>query len=151
MGVNSAGEIYHRDVLKGTWESIDGDLNKITIGPLGVFGVNPSGNAFYLRGTYKNPFSPGTDWQRLESPNTFKSISPGLKDVLCTTTSDEVFVLENIELKGDILFTWKKIDGSIKHISASGGNYCQSHIISTFIISVVNHIFKTVTYNVGHH
>ena len=117
-----------------------------------MFGINPSGNAFYLRGTYKNPFSLGKDWQRLESANTFKSISSGLKDVLCTTASDEVFVLENIELNGnDISFTWKKIAGSIKHISASGGNYCQSHIISTFIISVVNHIFKTVTYNVGHH
>ena len=145
MGVNSAGAIHQRDNLTGNWKRIDGDLKQIAIGPLGVFGINPSGNAFYLRGSYKNPFALGKDWQRLESANTFHSISAGLKDVVCTTASNEVFVLENIELtgNGDISFTWKKIAGSIKQISASGGNSCQFHIISTtFKISVVNHIFK---------
>ena len=98
---------------------------------MGVFGINTSGQVLYRRGTHKNQFNAGSDWQLLESSDTWTYISSGLTEVLCINDADEIFFLENIELQGDdISFTWTKMEDWMwkNQISANGGNSCQFHI-----------------------
>jgi len=81
-GVNSTDQIVMKSEITGSWVTEAGMVSQVSVGNLGVFGVNAGYEVFHCKGTYKNPFAKGS-WEKISgqelkkndvNPKKFKSL-----------------------------------------------------------------------------
>ena len=64
-GITPENEImFKKSFNEKAWQKVPGSLNQISASELGVFGSGLNAEVYYRVGTYKNPTSIGTEWQR---------------------------------------------------------------------------------------
>ena len=120
--MNSADAIFYREGYAGNWIHVTGALKQVTVGKLGVFGVNPNDQIFYRTGTMEDPKSAGSGWQHL--PGALKYISSGKSTIWGVNSADQIFYMKNLKNNNGILaFEWIHVAGGLKQISCAPGTY----------------------------
>ena len=145
--MNSDGDIWYRHGLYADWELIPGNLKQITVGHMGVFGIDSDEVVYYRKGTHKNPTSAGSDWQEIAGKLSY--ISSGRNAVLGVNSRSEIFSMENVAFTKDhLLCTWDARPGDLKQISICGGNFLLFNsciILPVFLTCVDQFIDKILT------
>ncbi|XP_035663692.1 uncharacterized protein LOC118407334 [Branchiostoma floridae] len=128
-GIDPAGNVLRRtgitqDNPTGTdWQQIPSDLGldleSVSVGRAGVWGVNSNYQIFYRTGTAGNETSPGTAW--LPVSGGLAQISSGDGEVWGADVNNYVFVRRGISAGTPEGTSWEYIEGNMRevHISAS--------------------------------
>lgn len=123
-GIRGNDGIFYRKGLRGEWKRIDNGLRQVTVGPLGLIGVNAKGDMYHRTGTYDDPTSEGTGWQKLAKPigSTIQYASWGNSAAWVVDLANNIYYTKTIQNNsGELSFAFEKIPGRLKHISSSAG------------------------------
>ncbi|XP_078617645.1 uncharacterized protein LOC144885598 [Branchiostoma floridae x Branchiostoma japonicum] len=96
------------------------DLESVSVGRAGVWGVNSNFQIFYRTGTAGNETSPGTAW--LPVSGGLNQISSGDGEVWGTDVNNFVFVRRGISADTPEGSSWEFIEGSMREVQISASS-----------------------------
>ena len=102
------------------WKKVDGQLDVVSCGQSGVWGVNPTGSIFYRLGTYGGYTSGKGRWKKVDGLLNWIS-SGAAGEVWGVDKNGNVFRREGISSVNPTGTAWKKMPGSMKQVSIWAG------------------------------